>query len=391
MSRDHCMERLTTTPFGRRPLTAALVAHATRAAGPSTTLRAGKWEIFRNLVTARAAFGVSDRDLAVLNALLTFHGAGDLADDEPLIVFPSNTTLGERAHGMSESTLRRHLAALVQAGLLVRHDSPNGKRYAARAGDGTLLRAFGFDLRPLLVRAEEIARAAREVRAAAEETRRLREAVVLRLRDCAKLADYLAADAARIEAMRRALRRKLPRRQLEGLRAEADEVLAELNGAAAAVEARETVGSDDDSGRHHQSSNTDIPESDPCLEEGHAGAAEPVGRAAQAVPFCLVAKACPDIAVFADEPLRDWRHLVSAAADARAMLGISPDAWRQAGRAMGEPAAAIVVACLLQRAEAIRSPGGYLRSLTRKAEKGAFSPGPMVMALLKSEGQGRAS
>jgi replication initiation protein RepC len=41
-----------------------------------------------------------------------------------------------------------------------------------------------------------------------------------------------------------------------------------------------------------------------------------------------------------------------------------------------------VVAAMLQRISAISNPGGYLRSLTNKAATGAFSPGPMVMALL---------
>ena len=42
---------------------------------------------------------------------------------------------------------------------------------------------------------------------------------------------------------------------------------------------------------------------------------------------------------------------------------------------MGETQeAAVVVACILQRGTAIRSAGGYLRGLTRKAEVGEFSP-----------------
>ena len=81
-----------------------------------------------------------------------------LKDGQPLIVFPSNASLSERAHGMAESTLRRHLASLVGAGLLIRRDSPNGKRFSRKALDGER-RAFGFDLRPLLVMAADIAAA----------------------------------------------------------------------------------------------------------------------------------------------------------------------------------------------------------------------------------------
>ena len=49
---------------------------------------------------------------------------------------------------------------------------------------------------------------------------------------------------------------------------------------------------------------------------------------------------------------------------------------------MGELPAAIVVAAILQRGAAITSAGGYLRELTRKAEVGELTIGPMLMALI---------
>ncbi|MFX7235402.1 replication initiation protein RepC [Acinetobacter baumannii] len=44
----------------------------------------------------------------------------------------------------------------------------------------------------------------------------------------------------------------------------------------------------------------------------------------------------------------------------------------------------MVVGCILQRGAAIRSAGGYLRGLTRKAEAGEFSLGPILMAQINS-------
>ena len=184
------MDRITTTPFGARPVTAGHLARearlraletcargagepAGRAAGeddfsgPGAAAEAGpdKWAVLKALAAGRAAFGVTDRDLAALAALLSFHPERTLAPGEGaggagLIVFPSNAALSARAHGMAESTLRRHLAALVAAGLIRRQDSPNGKRYAARGVDGAPERAFGFDLAPLAWRADEIEAAA---------------------------------------------------------------------------------------------------------------------------------------------------------------------------------------------------------------------------------------
>jgi replication initiation protein RepC len=65
-------------------------------------------------------------------------------------------------------------------------------------------------------------------------------------------------------------------------------------------------------------------------------------------------------------------------------LGISPSAWEEAQSIMGDVQAAIVVAAILQRGDAINSAGGYLRDLTRRAEAGEFSLGPMLMALIGS-------
>ncbi|MCY1310098.1 hypothetical protein D9M70_602580 [compost metagenome] len=51
---------------------------------------------------------------------------------------------------------------------------------------------------------------------------------------------------------------------------------------------------------------------------------------------------------------------------------------------MGQANAAVAVACILGRAGHIKNPGGYLRDLTRKAARGEFSLGPMLMALMRA-------
>jgi hypothetical protein len=50
--------------------------------------------------------------------------------------------------------------------------------------------------------------------------------------------------------------------------------------------------------------------------------------------------------------------------------------------------AAIAIGCIYERGGHINSAGGYLRDLTRNAERGEFSVGPMVMALLRTSGEG---
>ena len=102
-------------------------------------------------------------------------------------MFPSNKELSIRAHGMAPATLRRHLACLVDAGLIIRRDSPNGKRFARRGQGGAIEDAFGFDLTPLVARAEEIENLAEEVRAENRAMALLREKITLTRRDIAKM------------------------------------------------------------------------------------------------------------------------------------------------------------------------------------------------------------
>ena len=87
---------------------------------------------------------------------------------------------------------------------------------------------------------------------------------------------------------------------------------------------------------------------------------------------------------YAKGGISNWRDFEATAAVVRSMLGISPSAWEEAQSVMGDVQAAVVVAAILQRADAINSAGGYLRDLTRKAEAGEFSLGPMLMTLIGS-------
>ena len=100
----------------------------------------------------------------------------------------------------------------------------------------------------------------------------------------------------------------------------------------------------------------------------------------------MVLDACPDILDYAKGGGRiaNWRDFLGVAMVVRSMLGISPSAWEAAQAAMGEVPAAIVVAAILQKGAAVASAGGYLRELTRKAEAGEFTIGPMLMALIGS-------
>lgn len=400
------MQQLTTTPFGRRRVTSGLIASAARAAVPAADDAVDKWQVFRDLTTARAGFGLPSRALTVLSALLSFHPETELCGDDPIIVFPSNRRLAERAHGMAEATLRRHLAALTEAGLILRHDSPNGKRYAARDGSGALSAVFGFDLRPLLVRAAEIAAAARATRDAAESLRRKRECLVLLIRDCDKLAAFIgarddpagaASHTTPLAGLRAALRRKLDAAALDQLCNCAATIRSALETQAAALcQTVQSSGHDAQTERHIQDSDTkDSSESreairnadhDPEGQEGkeHEGQAIPNGDARYdpgTLSLGRVLAACPSLSRYLPEAPRDWPEFHRAAAMLRPWLGITAETWAHAIEAMGPTAASVCLVCLLERSADIRSPGAYLRRLSLQAASGGFAPETMVAAL----------
>ena len=97
---------------------------------------------------------------------------------------------------MPLATLRRHLASLVTAGLILRRDSPNGKRYARRDTTGSIS-AFGFDLGPLVLEAPRIYERAASIRADYLAAREARTSISLHRRDLLKA--IAAAEAKGLE------------------------------------------------------------------------------------------------------------------------------------------------------------------------------------------------
>ena len=397
------MEYTPISPF-MRPISHAHLRVIERPEASVPARPVNKWELLRELSKAQAAFGVSERDLTVLQGLLSFFPDDALGGNAEMVVFPSNKAICERLNGMPCSTMRRHLARLVEAGLLQRRDSPNGKRYVRKHGEDRV--AFGFDLSPLYCQSEEIARAAVAVREAEERVRRLREVVSLMRRDLAALAEFgdeiqpglgfwdQLRDKAALTA--RALRRKLSIEDLAAYRADLEALLDQARNIIDGPETEEMNTNDAHSERHHHNSNKESIDLEPALEKSGAAAGvpdvdrdEPVAdvdeqdtRHLPKIPLHLVIAACPSLKTFYQGEIRHWHQLFDAACHVRPAMGISASAWDEAQRFMGPEQASIVVAAMLERFADIRSPGGYLRALTAKAAAGEFSCGPMVMALI---------
>jgi replication initiation protein RepC len=432
------MQTRPTTPFGRRSLSLAMVASQTateefaaKPGAPETVVH--KWRLFRALTEAKEPLGVTERALSVLHALLSFHqetaltlstNDATLAEarsaNAGIVVFPSNKELSIRAHGMAPATLRRHLACLVDAGLIIRRDSPNGKRFARKGQGGAIEDAFGFDLAPLVARSSEIENLAEEVRAENRTIALLREKITLVRRDIVKmietgLEERVAGDwegaHQRYAALSGRYGRGLSRADLEALAGDLAVLAAEiLKLLETHVKTKNMSVNESQTERHIHNQTTNISDVEPSLREGRADPPEPnleegvvpiergpeiasdrsrtvdPKRQLRTYPLGMVLDACPDIIDYGKGgEISSWRDLAAAAAIVRSALGVSPDAWAQALEVLGEHDASIVIAAILQRGDEIKSAGGYLRVLTEKARAGEFSLGPVLMALLRGK------
>lgn len=390
-----------TTPFGRRPMTLALVKRQVRTEQSAEGRSVDKWSVFRDVGDARTRLGLQDRALTVLNALLSFCPGSELNGEMNLIVFPSNAQLSARANGIADTTLRKCLGALVEAGIIIRKDSPNGKRYARKGDDGGIEDAYGFSLAPLLARAAEFAALAQEVAAEKRRFRVMKDRLTIVRRDVRKLitvgieenlaGDWAAAEAYFVEIVGRFARRPT----LQDVMTSLDEMSRLHEEVARMLETQEEVlkcdGNAIADGRHIQSSNTEsCNELEPSLEKKQRRKSEQNRQREwkyepEVFPLSMVLRACPEIAPFGPGgSIGSWRELMSAAVTVRSTLGVSPSAYEDACEILGQASAAIAIACIYERAGHINSAGGYLRDLTAKARRGEFSLGPMLFAQLRA-------
>lgn len=397
-----------TTPFGRGSIKLAHVSRQIETANVRQGKTADKWKVFRDVCEARLLIGIPDRALTVLDALLSFYPQAELSEETGLIVFPSNAQLSLRAHGMADATLRRHIGLLIEVGLISRKDSPNGKRYAHKARDGSVEDAFGFSLAPLLARKDELAQLAQQVVADRRRLLLAREALTICRRDIRKLItaaieEGAAGDWQALEDQYLAIVSRLPRtltialaedclKELEALRQEIAKLLENL------LLSENMSGNAAENERHIQNSNTEsFHELEPSSGKEQGEKSRPERKTQRepikSFPLGMVLKACPQIVDYGPGgAIAHWRDLMQAAVVVRSMLGISPSAYQDACETMGPENAAVAVAAILERAGHINSAGGYLRDLTRRAARGEFSLGPMVMALLRANAEaGRAA
>ncbi|WP_032985938.1 helix-turn-helix domain-containing protein [Rhizobium leguminosarum] len=119
------------------------------AAEPAT---ADKQALYQAARVAARALKLPSNCRFVLDQLVGVFG-GELVENQ-MLVWPSNEFLVKRT-GISERSVRYALNRLHTEGVIGAKDSPNGKRFAQRSR-GKIVKAYGFDLSPLLARLPEL-------------------------------------------------------------------------------------------------------------------------------------------------------------------------------------------------------------------------------------------
>jgi replication initiation protein RepC len=336
--------------------------------------------------------GATDRALAILQALLSCNHERAFYGDSQLVVWPSNDELSRRTNGMSPATLRRHLANLVDCGLVIRRDSPNGKRYARKGSDGEVERAYGLDLTPVIARAAEFKAMAENVRAEERAKDLARERLTICRRDIVKmialsLEEGIPGNWEAIQDRYREIIVQLPRtptRQvLDEIAGKLEDLWFQIRQTLESfINSQNMSANESHIERHIQNTN---PESKSESESGLGKKEEASGSAGDGsnvkslpereLPLNTVMNACPKLLWLVKDgsEIRHWREFLATAELARPVLGVSPSAWEDARVAMGERAAAITLAVIYQKQDADR------------AKEGKFSVWPMVLAELRGQ------
>lgn len=344
-----------------------------------------KWELYKNLGVAKSDYRLNDRCLTVLNSLLSFLADDIITSKSKLVVFPSNKQISIRAHMMAESTLRRHLVSLIQAGIITRKDSPNCKRYAHKNGAGEVELAYGFDLSPFFARASEITETANRILEQQREIKRMRDEVSVIRRELAAAFEHLTGKGTdelftRFRDVVDAIPRRASKAELAAIKTSMEAIRSglaivlknndneqELSGNGAQIE-RQHIESLSESLLEYKNEIFDLKLSLSDVDHQKCNSVKE-----EIISLDIVLRAFPDIKSYSSTGIRSWRDLIDASRIVSSFLGISHNAYIEAVRIFGVESASTAIAGILQKIDDIASPGGYLRSLSQKAREGGFS------------------
>lgn len=293
-----------------------------------------------------------------------------------MMVWPSNETLSERT-GIPDRTIRAATRRLLDLGVIGARDSANGKRFAQRDSSGQIVRAYGFDLTPLLLRLQEYRARLQAVRDAQRELSHLYDMLTIERRGAQEAVTALCGEYPELDStdlMTRALElvRSSPRR---GSKANPAEITLQWSQLKDQALARYYAAKGGSSCRHIEH-NKYAPDQS-CNKElsGKAGAKpEPPSLSGGDLQSL-----CPDAMELVGR-VRSDVELIGAVARMRGAFGVSKSGWDDAVGAIGPVLAAATLVYVVQLqikpspgSDPIRNAGGYFRAVVRLISDGRFS------------------
>jgi replication initiation protein RepC len=360
---------------------------------------------------AARPLGLSPRLRDAIDTLFAFSAPQDWQPGARPIVWPSNRKL-EITLGLGRRQVQNILNALIRAHLITPVDSPSGRRWGYRdAKTGKIIEAYGFDLSPIGLRHDEFVALA--ARAAAEERERaaLRRRLTIARKAIQQIAEtaiehrfagrdwrYWLAEALTLVLT---IRDDLPLDQLQAVLTELEQRRtdgeATLRAAfdsqqiasAGAIECTPITTTTQPKADKSATRNIDSEESRSGRGDSPTSP-DPVSpeRPQQVLPAVtpkFVLNVSPELKSYLLTALPSWADIVEAANTLRQQLGISRPAWIDACQAMGRYQAATAVAVIAAKGETIRSPGGYLRGMTSRAQNGELHLSNSLWGLARRE------
>ncbi|MFW2589434.1 helix-turn-helix domain-containing protein [Sagittula sp. SSi028] len=309
-----------------------------------------KWFLLRCVETAREPLGLKSTTLSVLRAMLSYMRVDQISDraQDAHICFASNAALAERCH-VSVQTIERHVARLVELGLIERVASANGKRWARRDRQGRVVLATGLSVLPVLYRHKELLNLAEQHADTMERIKVLRDRCLIAL---GQLRDTIGEHLKEMPIYRHAtrlLRRKLNEDHL-------DMLLSDLNEHMSVEEKDNSVklmGSDiKPEGHKEPKINTEVTQeipNQPELTEAQINAAFPL--------------LCAEL-----RHARNQSHCTEIMHGLAKSIGIS-SLWPQM-TSNGPLHSFIILGYVLERIHKLRSARAYATALLRDLESG---------------------
>lgn len=159
---------------GLRKLTPKMLGTIEVAETHNFTSEMQPGQVLAAFKSAAPYLGLRPSVVHAIDWLFRFTHAVDWQPSSRPIVWPS-AAMQQQEMGLGPSQVKNLNRHLVELGLVVMKDSPNGKRYGRRGPQGRIVEAYGFDLSPIASRLAEfqaVTQAGREERARVAALRR---------------------------------------------------------------------------------------------------------------------------------------------------------------------------------------------------------------------------